>query len=760
MWALLPPGGVRDAWAQSVDKTADKTSVETHPTGSVEAAADLPQAGRRWVEIIPSAYGAEPQLLLVDPAATEVSLPRVEAGTALVCVGGDGLATTCRFLDLSSPPVMAVDRELGVQVRGCLLLSREPLAGARLAVAPVGLALRRAFLLPLELEKDGRALVRHIESHRDGTFVLPALAPGEYRLEVERPDGRTELLSPFTVPWRRTLLPPRASTPSPAEATSREASPATESKPSVAVLELPDFVLDPGLTVSFLLTAASGEPLAGARILVSQDAPTPDEAPLSLEGRAGRDGRLVLAGVAADRPLAATCTAPGFASQRQRFDSPPVEVLCRLDPLASLGGRVLVDGEPMGEVTLALTPPPPIPGAQPRPLLSAPDGEGRFRYRDLSPGRYRLSAAVPGYRVERRDFDLAGGEQGDLGIIELEPAAAVHGIVVDRATGEPVADARLGSIEPPGAVAAETDADGRFTVTADSEQPIQLLVTASGYPPTVVPFHPASVRDEEMRIELEAGGYLEVTVWDEESGTPCLGCDVSYYRTDSSWEVDRGELRTGNQGSARSALLPAGEYEVSLSQVASQGSSLSIRWGDHLRRARIEPHQTTRVTFGEPHPTIEIRLWPPPPPEFLLRTETGTAVHAYDPVAPGQFVVRKRPGQTLVLRLIGPGASVRLSSLPADSKLTRVDLELPRTLVMGRVMAAEGEGRVVALRAVDLSTGEPAGWTRSNPDGTFSLRFLPPGGYLLEVENVGLLTFALSPSDDLDLGDLSLPGPP
>ncbi len=97
----------------------------------------------------------------------------------------------------------------------------------------------------------------------------------------------------------------------------------------------------------------------------------------------------------------------------------------------------------------------------------APDG--CFRFRGLRAGTYRLGVApAPGSTVSFRRFEGVTVAAGTLDVaVVLDPAAAVTGRVLDD-QGRPLEHARVTARLERGAgdtVGAETDGDGRFTVT-------------------------------------------------------------------------------------------------------------------------------------------------------------------------------------------------------------------------------------------------------------------------------------------------------
>jgi hypothetical protein len=157
----------------------------------------------------------------------------------------------------------------------------------------------------------------------------------------------------------------------------------------------------------------------------------------------------------------------------------------------TLGGRVTWGGEPLAGASVVVTG---LERATERRV--ATDWDGRFRFEDLAPGRFRLDLAHHSERLNYgRDLDLVG----DLELAIEIPTARVSGTVVSTADAQPVADAmvllsRVAGGDGRGALTGvATDRAGAFRVERLSAGGYRLRVERPGYAPL------------ERALEVEAG---------------------------------------------------------------------------------------------------------------------------------------------------------------------------------------------------------------------------------------------------------------
>ena len=109
-------------------------------------------------------------------------------------------------------------------------------------------------------------------------------------------------------------------------------------------------------------------------------------------------------------PVTISCHKPGFGWWRRSFDFPPESVVCELQPLASVRGRVSdTEGEPIKGATIS------IRGA---PAPAESDQDGAFLLENLEAAAHEITFAAPGFDVAIEAVELRAGEERDLGRIE------------------------------------------------------------------------------------------------------------------------------------------------------------------------------------------------------------------------------------------------------------------------------------------------------------------------------------------------------
>ena len=143
-----------------------------------------------------------------------------------------------------------------------------------------------------------------------------------------------------------------------------------------------------------------------------------------------------------------------------------------------LAGQVTIAGQPVSGGNLMLIQP---DAAQSRSVDL--DLHGRFRIGGLPPGGYFALIGLPDGPAYIRRFELQSDQ--DLRF-DLEPPAALMGLVIDARTGQPLADAfvspliDIGFSQPLPAANARTDADGRFELRT-APGAFEVLVGREGY---------------------------------------------------------------------------------------------------------------------------------------------------------------------------------------------------------------------------------------------------------------------------------------
>lgn len=521
-----------------------------------------------------------------------------------------------------------------------------------------------------------------------------------------------------------------------------------------------EIVLRRGRAAAGRVVAASGQPLAGARVeaLPSSFAETA-EALLAagdevVAATAKGDGRFQL-------PLLPTgeidlrVTAPGFAAATVRGvelppgDGPAEVGTFHLQPGVTLEGQVVSSrGEPLpgSEVEmLAAGKGSPWPGegaGRGAPRTQTVGGDGRFTFQALAHDEpVRLQARHEGY-VAKTVERVPGRKPGRV-VLELEPAARIAGRVRDE-RGEPVAGATVfashrqaeqgfGGARRRGG-ATRTDAEGRFTLEALDAGHLRLTVLAEGFLPAVEEVEVAPGGEaRELVLTLSVGSVLEGTVRNEGSA-PVAGARVQVAGHGVPGGAAMAEPPTatsGEGGAYRLSGVAAGERPVVVEhpdyapgrrvvQVEAGHNHLDLelrRGAEVAGRVVTEegaPVAGVRVTLRStdggtaPSPTVSGGAG-----AFAFRTEApGTyrllaEKRGYAPASLGEVQVEGAPLRGLEL-VVSPGATVsgRIFGL-ASPQLTRLQISAKAAGYPGHA------GRMVAGGRYRIDHLAPGEWTVS-----------------------------------------------
>lgn len=187
-----------------------------------------------------------------------------------------------------------------------------------------------------------------------------------------------------------------------------------------------EVILERGAVLEGTVTAPSGEPAPGARITITENGTPGSFAGLGLSQAAtDEDGRYRLEGVAeGERSVQVEWNGLPSAARSVEVQAGTNRLDVRLEGGAEVSGRVVTSsGEPVEGAELRLAPLQETGAALPS-ATSASDGS--FRFAAVSPGRYRLQGARPGYAGPSRDVEVAGDPVSDLEL-RLDRGGALSG---------------------------------------------------------------------------------------------------------------------------------------------------------------------------------------------------------------------------------------------------------------------------------------------------------------------------------------------
>lgn len=373
-------------------------------------------------------------------------------------------------------------------------------------------------------------------------------------------------------------------------------------KPGFATTELPlpdargdaagelRIVLEAGRVVTATVVGPSREPIAGARIELSEGLRSGTiqqvmrsrwfRADSGIEASTDSTGRFVMADLAAGTYTLAV-SAPGYATARG-LDVEILEATDRtdlgelvLEPGAPIQGRVLdPDGSPLEGARIVAS------GERSALFAAADDDEsaahsgadGFFAFTDRQAGeRVDLQVRMPGFATGR----LVGVEAPTPSPveIELERPSRVSGRVVDEA-GRPVANAQVGlrvlvrsgtrRHSGPGG-SATSDEEGAFVIEGVDPGEATLTTAADGYVAhrlTSLAVEPGKDLNH-VRIVLEPGATLSGSVTGP-SGQPVASADLRVMLTEDALATSaRHYGRTDGEGRYRLEGLPPGRRSLS-----------------------------------------------------------------------------------------------------------------------------------------------------------------------------------------------------
>lgn len=671
----------------------------------------------RWVLV----SWAQDRQKIFDVAAGSrgTVLTGVAEGGAVVCAGGAGLATVCQDLWIASGKTVAhPGPTAGTRVVGRVLRGRRPAAGATVWVRPEPYPVPWLFFFPLEREGPRGRLKHEARTDAQGSFAVPLLAPGTYRLRVALPEGRFEDGKPFTV----------------------AAAPAAPGSPQ----DVGDLLVPGGIEIMVLATDKSGLGLGGTKVEVRQMEGRNES--LRFAAETGADGIAYLSDLDGNLPATVTCTKPGFEKSVERFQVVPGRMRCRLYRPSRITGRV--------EDTRG--------GALPRARVSIAGQDisvetrvdGSFELGGIPAGDYSVVAVAPGFRAEVADVKVEPETQQELPPYRLQEAPTFHGVVIDAMSRAPLAGADLEVVSPQGGGSTAADEEGRFSFAVDQEGDVGITAEAPEYPKAPFAVSPQERSSgKPVVLPLWQGGRLRVTGWNEVADQPCGGCTVRW----SGSKGLKGSQVTDPRGEVLTPVLPAGTYELILEPTRADRAVMSPKKG----AAKVYPGEVTPVRLGEPQLTVKVELVPAPPPGTTLWGSSRLGRKGGPAGADGRFPIRKPPGIPVEIWIEAPGATlaVQVAELPSTFARVSLRLALPGTAVSGKLARGGAPLGGASITLLSLADGKVVARGWSDASGAFRAAFVPPGAYALRVEGKEAARFELGEGRTVELGTVEAAGP-
>jgi len=415
-------------------------------------------------------------------------------------------------------------------------------------------------------------------------------------------------------------------------------------------------------------------------------------------------------------------------------------------------------------------------GALPPTPRATTGADGVARFVDVPPGNLDLLVRADGFvRHDEGDslYKLAAGETRRVEV-RLVPGVAVRGIVVDAATGAPLAGARLVCVEggrdgegdsssgssdvPLGETA--TTADGRFEF---AHLPPQMLVTVSvradgharGERGFTVPTPGGDVKSLEFRLPAELVLRGEVT---DPDGRPLAGAKVAV-TTDAEREP-RGTTTDARGAFAVAELRPGVVYSAGASaegfapseaapDLRGAADAREIRRDFRLRRfSGIRLHVTDDAGAGVGG--AKVVCWG----DGYERSDLVTAADgtlAVEKLAPGKAGVRvKAEGRPLAV------VDVEVPEGATPSVEVRLDVGVAiEGVVVDDAGAPVRSGAVEACRPYGPEgegLAESEGKAKCDADGRFRVDGLRPGPHQLLASGADCVARYIRPAESPSTG--------
>lgn len=375
----------------------------------------------------------------------------------------------------------------------------------------------------------------------------------------------------------------------------------------------------------------------------------------------------------------------------------------------------------------------PVPQRQ---FVAIADGEGRYQL-TLERREYTLNAEAGGYVPAQLSVAVTRDVTRDL---EMEPAARVAGRVVERVSGQPVADAEIVAAEGGrwslGFRAIRTDAEGRFLIEDLPSGSFELTARhrdrnlfGTGTVTAV-----ATQAVEGVEISMGPGVRLQGRVRDE-SGAGLPGVAVAVNSTDVGL-VEQARAVSEQDGRFQVTLLGPGRY-----MLAAFGADPSEPRGDVrvavgpqgldgaelvLSRPPVAAAVKGRVVDGAGQPTggVLVRA-------ELVSTPAGNYLGATESLADGTFHLDRLPAKPLRVMAWHPTAGITEATVDPAAASPSLELRLGKgATIAGTVKYEDGApvpGASVAVTRMEGMVVYDSVTTAD--DGSFALRSLSPGRY-------------------------------
>lgn len=338
-------------------------------------------------------------------------------------------------------------------------------------------------------------------------------------------------------------------------------------------VDLGTVVLRRGATLEGQVVDLQGKPIAGCQIRILPAggmtstrflaAGVQDE---NEETLSGPDGGFTLTGLPEGQPITLVVSGEGYLSATRQGVQIPAERPLRvtLSPGSRISGRIVDEsGAPVTRAQVLAVYEGPGPGRG--GAAESLDENGGFVIENVSPGRFTLAVAAPGFQpVQRKGIEVVAGKDVSGLEVTIHKGAIVEGRVTTT-EGRPVAGAHLrvmptGNAGNPvlaalGLPEAVADGDGAYQLAGVPEGARSIVAEERDYPKVVqtLAVQPGS---NHLDFQLADGREVSGQVVDPQ-GQPIPGAEVSLSSQSGGWHAT-----TGPDGGFRMTAIPDGSYRL------------------------------------------------------------------------------------------------------------------------------------------------------------------------------------------------------
>jgi uncharacterized GH25 family protein len=506
--------------------------------------------------------------------------------------------------------------------------------------------------------------------------------------------------------------------------------------PGRTPVDLGTVVLHRGGTLEGQVVDPQGKPVAGCQVRVLPAggmtstrffaAGVQEE---NTETLSGPDGGFTLTGLPEGRPVALVVSGEGYLSAALRGISIPAEHPLRvtLSPGSRISGRVVDEsGAPVTRAQVLAVYEGQGPGGG--GATESLDENGGFVIENVSPGRFTLAVAAPGFQpAQRKGIEVVAGKDVSGLEVTVRKGATVEGRVTTT-EGRPVAGAHLrvmptGNAGNPllaalGLPEAVADGDGAYQLAGVPEGTRSIVAEERDHPKATQTLAVQSGSNH-LDFQLADGREVSGRVVDPQ-GQPIPGAEVSLSSQSGAWQA-----ATGPDGGFLMTAVPDGAYRLLAEKegwARARSPEVRVAGGPvaglvlQLDRGGAIVGRISGLGFEE---LSGLQLSASGPTGGQLGQVDYQGSYRIDALSPGEWTVEAHLPDNR--RAVG-----RAQLAPGQAQAS-LDLEFGGGLTLSGVVLHGEQPVVGAMVTVQGSNGGLLHGMRSGSDGRFRVEGLPPG---------------------------------